>query len=183
MDERLQTQPRRPQMMPSTLQAYHQIGITLSERVRLNKPLRVDSCFPLSSRKDTHMHLVCLKNKEKKRESFVMGNQVRKPLDANVISRQGCLWARSVVRWRCQPHATVTLTHDHPVIQTLDDVEGVLDVSFQDVVDDVRGVRVRMVRRCRGSQENDFWEKRITVVNTLVNFLATLRFGRHRHQG
>lgn len=74
MDERLQTQPRRPQMMPSTLQAYHQIGITLSERVRLNKPLRVDSCFPLSSRKDTHMHLVCLKNKEKKRESFVMGN-------------------------------------------------------------------------------------------------------------
>lgn len=89
-----------------------------------------------------------------------------------MISRQGCLWARSAVRWHCYPHTTVTLTHDHPVIQTLDDVEGVLDISFQDVVDDVQGVHVRKVRRCRRSKENEFWGKRIAVVDTLLSFVA-----------
>lgn len=48
-------------------------------------------------------------------------------------------------------------THDHPMIQTFDDVERVPDVSFQDVIDDFRGVHVRKVRGCGGSQEHNFF--------------------------
>lgn len=60
-------------------------------------------------------------------------------------------------------HATVTLTHDHPMIHTLDDVERILDVSFQDVVDDLRGVHVKKVRRRGGSQEDDFWGEKTWI--------------------
>lgn len=48
-------------------------------------------------------------------------------------------------------------THDHPVIQTLDYIKGILDVSFKDVIDDLRGIHVREVGRCGGSQEHDFF--------------------------